>query len=145
MSQHKCISVQAEMTDGFAVKAQLGEHAVIIDQPVAARGTGLGPTPLEYFLFALAGCIGTIARIAAMQRKLELRGMKIAVEGDYNPAGLLGKPSDDRTGFQQIRIMAEIDADLSDAEKQAFLDEVCDRCPLHDNTRLETEVIHSLS
>ena len=144
MSQSKCISVNAEMGEGFAVEALLGEHRVVIDQPVAARGTGQGPTPLEYFLFALAGCIGTIGRIAAMQQKIELRGMKITVEGDYNPAGLLGKPSEDRTGFQQIRIEAEIDADMSDAEKKVFLDEICERCPLHDNTRLETSVVHSV-
>ncbi|TVQ71248.1 MAG: OsmC family peroxiredoxin [Oceanospirillales bacterium] len=144
MSQTKTMGVQAELNEGFAVTAQLGEHKVIIDQPVAARGTGLGPTPLEYFLFSVAGCIGTIGRIAAMQKKIDLRGMKISVEGDYNPAGLLGKPTEDRTGFQQIRIQAEIDADMTDEEKKAFLDEVCHRCPLHDNTRLETEVVHSL-
>lgn len=145
MSQTKTIAVQASLNEGFAVTAQLGEHQVIIDQPVAARGTGLGPTPLELFLFSIAGCIGTIARIAAMQRKLELRQMTISVEGDYNPAGLLGKPSEDRTGFQQIRIQAQIDADMTDAEKKAFLDDVCHRCPLHDNTRLETNVVHHLA
>lgn len=145
MSQNKRLSIQADMNEGFAVTAQLGEHKVTIDQPVAARGTGLGPTPLEYFLFSIAGCIGTIGRIAAMQQKIELRGMKISVEGDYDPAGLLGKESDVRTGFQQIRIQAEIDADMTDAEKEIFLNDICHRCPLHDNTRLETDVVHSIA
>jgi len=144
MSSAKRVAVQAEMEQGFLVSADIRGHQMKIDQPQAARGTNQGPTPLEYFLFSLGGCICTIGRIAAMQQKIDLRGMKVNVEGDYNPAGLLGKPSDDRTGFQQVIVSAEIDADLSDDEKQAFLDAVCERCPLHDNIKLETRVTHHL-
>ncbi|EXJ10755.1 MULTISPECIES: OsmC family protein [Nitrincola] len=145
MSQTKTINVEASLDQGFTVRGAIGEHSLVIDQPVSAKGAGLGPTPLEMFLFSLAGCIGTIGRIAAFQKKINLKGMHITVEGDYNPAGLLGKPTDDRMGFQEIRIRAVIDADMSDAEKEAFLDEVCHRCPLHDNTRLETQVVHSIA
>jgi len=144
MSADKRVSVNTQMAEGFAVRADIRGHQVVIDQPEAARGQNQGPTPLEYFLFSLGGCICTIGRIAAMQQKIELRGMKVSVEGDYNPAGLLGKPSDDRTGFQQIQVSAEIDADMTDEEKQVFLDAVCERCPLHDNIKLETRVTHHL-
>ncbi|MBP0048180.1 OsmC family protein [Marinobacterium sp. AK62] len=144
MSADKRVSVQAAMEQGFQVNADIRGHQMTIDQPEAARGTDQGPTPLEYFLFSLGGCICTIGRIAAMQKKIDLRSMKVTVEGDYNPAGLLGKPSDDRTGFQSVSVAAEIDADMSDDEKQAFLDEVCERCPLHDNIKLETRVTHHL-
>ncbi|WP_432696782.1 OsmC family protein [Marinobacterium sp. YM272] len=141
----KRISITAEMGPSFAIKSDIRGHNVVIDQPTAGGGTDLGPTPLEYFLFSLAGCVGSIARIAAAQQKLDLRGMRVVVEGDLNPAGLLGKPSDDRVGFQTIEISAEIDADMSDEAKQAFLDEVCARCPLHDNIHYTTVVVHELS
>lgn len=144
MSANKRVSVNAEMNEGFLVSADIRGHQMKIDQPEAARGSDQGPTPLEYFLFSLGGCICTIGRIAAMQQKIDLRGMKVSVEGDYNPAGLLGKPSEDRVGFQHIQVSAEIDADLSDEDKQAFLDAVCERCPLHDNIKLETRVTHHL-
>ena len=144
MSADKRVSVQALMGDGFLVSADVRDHQLKIDQPKPARGTDLGPTPLEYFLFSLGGCICTIGRIAAMQQKIDLRGMKVTVEGDYNPAGLLGMPSDDPTGFKQISVAAEIDADMSDKEKQAFLDAVCERCPLHSNIKLVTQVFHHL-
>ncbi|MBR9829192.1 MAG: OsmC family protein [Oceanospirillales bacterium] len=145
MSANKRVAVNAEINDGFLVSADIRGHHMSIDQPETARGSDQGPTPLEYFLFSLGGCICTIGRIAAMQQKLDLRSMKVSVEGDYNPAGLLGKPGDDRTGFQQIQVSAEIDADMTDEEKQAFLDAVCERCPLHDNIRLETRVTHQLA
>ena len=140
----KVVSVTANLGSGWAIHSDIREHKVVIDQPQAGGGTNEGPTPLEYFLFSLAGCVGSIGRIAANQQKINLRGMKIQVDADLNPAGLMGKPTDDRVGFQQVRISAEIDADLSDAEKKVFLDEVCDRCPLHDNVKLETEVLHEL-
>ncbi|SFX40734.1 OsmC family protein [Marinospirillum alkaliphilum] len=145
MDTIKTVKVEAEMQEGFAIRSNINGHTLIIDQPEAARGSNLGATPLETFLFAIAGCVGTIGRIIAMQRKLELRGMQVQVEGDYNPAGLLGKPTDDRIGFQQIRISAAIDADWSEEEKKSFLDEVCHRCPIHDNISLETLVTHQSS
>lgn len=140
----KTIKVTANMGSGCAIRADIRDHKVVIDQPQAGGGTNEGPTPLEYFLFSLAGCIGSIGRIAASQQKIDLRGMEIRVEADLNPMGLLGKETDDRVGFQEIRVEAEIDADMSDAEKGAFLDLVCDRCPLHDNIKLATTVVHQL-
>ncbi|WP_276321920.1 hypothetical protein [Rheinheimera aquimaris] len=38
-----------------------------------------------------------------------------------------------------------IDADLTDTQKAQFLDEVCQRCPLHDDLRHTSEVVHSLA
>ena len=144
MSALKTISVTASMGKSAAVCADIRDHKVVIDQPANAGGTNEGPTPLEYFLFSLAGCIASIARIAAMQQKIELRGMELKVDATLNPAGLLGKETDDRVGFQTISVDASIDADLSEDEKKAFLDAVCDRCPLHDNIKLETRVDHQL-
>ncbi len=140
----KTVSVESVMQDGFAVAARIGEHQLMIDQPVTAKGTGLGPTPLQMLLFAVGGCIATIGRIAAFQRKIALHGMRITVEGDYDPDALMGKATTERVGFQQIRILAEIDADLSVEQKQRFLDEVCARCPLHDNLLTGTQVAHQL-
>lgn len=144
MPTSKVISVSASMRAGAQVHADIRGHKVTIDQPAQAGGTDEGPTPLEYFLFSLGGCIASIARIAATQQKLEMRGIDIDVSADLNPAGLLGKSTDDRVGFQSITVKAQIDADMSEAEKVKFLDEVCDRCPLHDNIKLATKVEHSL-
>ncbi|MGB0466104.1 MAG: OsmC family protein [Pontibacterium sp.] len=144
MAGLKTISVTANLGTGTTVTADIRDHKVAIDQPIAAGGKNEGPSPLEYFLFSLAGCIGSIARIAAMQQRIELRGMEIKVDASYNPAGLLGKPTEDRIGFQVITVDASIDADLDEAAKQVFLDAVCDRCPLHENIKLETRVDHQL-
>ncbi len=146
MSVTKTVRIEAEMNDCFQVSADIRGHKVVIDQPAGGGGQDAGPTPLEYFLFSLAGCIATIGRIAAMQKKIDLKRFAVSVEGDYDPAGLLGKETENRSGFQIMRVTAEIEAnDMSSIEKQAFLDEVCDRCPLHDNIKLSTAVVHTLA
>ncbi|WP_432471866.1 OsmC family protein [Amphritea sp. HPY] len=142
---NKTISVSTSMLAGAKVTSDIRGHKLTIDQPQPAGGTDEGPTPLEYFLFSLAGCIQSIARIAATQQKIEMRGMEISVDAELNPAGLLGKDTEDRVGFQTITVKAQIDADLTKAEKAEFLDAVCERCPLHDNIRLETAVNHSMT
>lgn len=142
---NKTISVSTSMLAGAKVTADIRGHKLTIDQPKPAGGTDEGPTPLEYFLFSLAGCIQSIARIAATQQKIEMSGMEISVDAELNPAGLLGKDTVDRVGFQTITVKAQIDADLTEAEKTEFLDAVCERCPLHDNIRLETAVDHSMA
>ncbi|RDE22732.1 OsmC family peroxiredoxin [Motiliproteus coralliicola] len=141
---NKVVSVSATMGNSYTITADVRGHHLTIDQPQNARGNNEGPTPLELFLFSMSGCVATIARTVAMQERLELRGMEVIAEGELNPAGLLGKPTEDRTGFQQIRISATIDADMTDAEKAEFLDRVCDRCPVHDNVKLSSEVVHQL-
>jgi putative redox protein len=140
----KTISVQGSMANGFAIDMACGNHHVFIDQPRAAFGTDTGPSPLELILAALGGCFGTIARFLAHQRKIELRGMRFEIEADYDPAGLLGRDKTVRPGFQDVRVLVDIDADLSHEEKLEFMQEVERRCPLADNllngTRLHTEL-----
>jgi uncharacterized OsmC-like protein len=141
----KTVSVSAQMGSRFAVTTDIRGHKLVIDQPQAGGGQNEGPTPLEFFLFSLGGCVATIARIVAQQQKIELRSMQVQVDADLDAKGLLGQPTDNRVGFTEVRICAQIDADLSDQEKAEFLDLVCERCPLHDNVKLATQVVHQLS
>ncbi|CAM3788448.1 OsmC family protein [Parendozoicomonas haliclonae] len=143
MAVSKVVSVTCEMGDTFRIDGQLGNHKLVIDQPKAAGGQDEGPTPLDYFLFSLGGCVASIGRIVAMQQKINLRGMKVSVEAGMNPAGLMGKPTDDRVGFQNFEVKAEIDADMTEEEKKAFLDLVCARCPVHDNIAKVSVVKHT--
>ncbi|MBP8185605.1 MAG: OsmC family protein [Pseudomonas sp.] len=138
----KTISVQGTLGADFSVQVNCGNHRIVMDQPVYAAGQDLGPTPLELILAAVAGCFGTIGRILAHQRKINLRGMRFDVQADYDPAGLLGRDPAVRPGFQALRVLVEIDADLSAEEKQAFLAEVERRCPLADNLTHGTQ-LHS--
>lgn len=136
----KKVQVQIKQGEGFRTECRAGKHTVIIDQPTMSGGTDAGPTPLDVQLMALGGCIAAIGRIIANQKKLNVRGIEIVVEGDIDTDGLLGKPSGKRVGFSTITAHAKIDADMSVAEKERFLHDIDLRCPISENLTNATPV-----
>ena len=137
---HKTISVYTELGAGTKIDCKAGRHSFLIDQPKAGGGDDLGPTPLEYFLAALGGCVASIARIVARQKKIALNSLKIPTSGDINTDVLLGTNTEQRAGFQSITLRVVIDAELSEQQKVEFLNEVERRCPISENTLNATEV-----
>jgi uncharacterized OsmC-like protein len=136
----KKIQVELKQGTGFKTECRSSKHLVIIDQPISSGGTDAGPTPLDVQLMALGGCIAAIGRIIASQRRLPLRGLEIAVEGELDTGRLLGKSSNQRMGFSAITARVKIDADLSPDEKEKFLREIGERCPVSDNLKNATPV-----
>ena len=137
---HKNVTVYTELGAGTKIDCKAGNHSFIIDQPANAGGEDLGPTPLEYFLASLAGCIASIARIVAKQKKVDLKALKITAIGDINTDVLLGRNTEERAGFQSIALQVSIDADLADIQKVEFINEIERRCPVSENTVHATEV-----
>ncbi|MFT0212517.1 OsmC family protein [Pseudomonas sp. F1_0610] len=129
----KTVLVSGAMGSNMTISMQCGNHEIRMDQPKNAGGSDKGPTPPELLLASLAGCVGSIARIVAHQQKLNIKGMQFKAEGDFNPDKLLGKDTEDRAGFQQIRLEVSIDSDLNKEQQLAFLAEVERRCPIADN------------
>lgn len=140
----KTLRATGHMGAGMTIEIMCGEHKVYMDQPKNAGGADLGPAPPELILAAYAGCVGSIGRIIAFQDKITLRGMKFEVEADYDPDRLLGRETTARTGFQEVRLKVEIDADLDEAAKQDFLELIEARCPILDNLVNETKVVTEL-
>ena len=133
MAGIKNIQVAFTMGNKYTMEGKVGAHTLHIDQPKMSGGDDKGPTPLEYQLVALAGCIGAIARIIAYQRKLPMRGMEVQVSGDVNVDFLLGRTKEGRAGFTGIKALVKIDADMTLEEKKAFLHEVDERCPISES------------
>jgi uncharacterized OsmC-like protein len=86
------------------------------DHPAVLCGGDRGPTPVEWLLHGLAGClIAGIANISAA-RGVTLFAVECSVEGDIDLRGILGLSHDVRNGFEAIRVSFRIDADAP-AEK----------------------------
>lgn len=126
------MKVSARMGAGFSTQIYCS-HPFIIDQPKMAGGNDEGPNPLEIFLSSLPACICAIGRIIANQRRLALRGIDVEVEGDIDKDFLMGKTTEGRAGFTELRSFVHIDADMTKAEKDAFLKDIALRCPIADN------------
>jgi len=133
MATIKHITVDAKQVSGFTIEATARNHKVIIDQPEASGGANAGPNPLEYQFFSLASCIITIGHIVAKQRHLPVRCIEVHVEGDVDTEVFMGKSPANRAGFQGIRLVTRVDADMTQAEKEQFNKDVDARCPISDN------------
>ena len=136
----KKLQIEIKQGAGFRTECRAGKFTLLIDQPSANGGTDAGPTPLDYQLIAVGGCIATVGRIVANQRRLAIRGIEVSVEGELDTDRLLGKPSPGRVGYVGITARVTIDADLTPAEKAKLLQEIDERCPISDNVRNATPV-----
>ena len=118
MATIKKVCIEANIDSKFKIKSNIRNHVVYIDQPKESGGEDTGPTPLEYLLFSLAGCIASIGRIMANQKKIDLKSMEVKVEGQLDVETFLGKSQENRAGFKDIKVMVKIDAPLSLEEKE---------------------------
>ena len=140
MAAVKKFQVQAKLGEKYTIESTIGNHTVYVDQPQAGGGNDKGPAPLEVLFLALASCIITVGRIIARQKRITLRTMEVNVKGDVDLEVLLGKSKANRAGFGAIKVVVTIDADMSPEEKEAFLVELEERCPVSDNLLHETPV-----
>lgn len=136
----KQVTVEVVQSNGFRTECKAGKHTIVIDQPAASGGTDTGPTPLDYMLAALGGCIGAVGRIVASQRRLAVRGFRVSLTGELDTDRLLGKTSAGRVGFSVISAQVSVDGDLTPAEKAALVHEIDERCPVSDNLQAATPV-----
>jgi uncharacterized OsmC-like protein len=103
-----------------------GEHAHKVpytanaDHPAVLCGEDAGPTPVEWILHGLAGClVAGIANIAAV-RGVTLHSVEAHVEGDIDLQGILGLSEEVRNGFSAVRVTLNIAGDAP-AEKLAAI------------------------
>lgn len=84
------------------------------DHPEVLTGTDHAPTPVEFLLHALAGCLTAgIGNIAAA-RGINLTKVESKVEGDIDLLGILGLSTEVRNGYQQLRVSFELEGDDPD-------------------------------
>lgn len=126
------VKLGAKMGNSFKTEINCSQN-FIIDQPKAMGGEGLGPNPMEIFLSSLPACICALGRIIANQRRIKLNGIEVELEGDIDKDFLLGKTTEGRAGFTEIRAYVDIDADMANLQKEEFLEEITKRCPIADN------------
>jgi uncharacterized OsmC-like protein len=94
-----------------------------VDHPKVLVGGDNGPTPVEYMLHALAGCLTAgLANIAAA-RGVELTEVTSTVEGDIDLNGILGLDDGVRNGFQRIRVSFDVKGDAPPEKLRALVEQ----------------------
>jgi uncharacterized OsmC-like protein len=103
-----------------------------VDHPVELVATDKGPTPVEYLLVGLAGCITAgIGNIAAA-RGVTLTSVRSTVEGDIDLNGVLGLDPTVRNGYQGIRARFEIEGEAGTEELRKVVERSIARSAVFD-------------
>lgn len=84
------------------------------DHPPVLCGKGNAPTPVEFLLHAIAGCITAGIGNIASARGVELESVECTVEGDLDVQGLLGISNEVRNGYKALRLSYKIKGDADD-------------------------------
>jgi uncharacterized OsmC-like protein len=111
---------------------EIGKHRIVVDEPKNLGGTDEGPTPVDFLLAGLAGCINVVGHIVAKELGFKLNGISVELEGDLNPARFLGKSKEQRAGYKDIRVKIKPDTDIDKATLEKWLEIIEDRCPVSD-------------
>jgi uncharacterized OsmC-like protein len=106
-----------------------GEHAhkadyeYDADHPAVLVGNDQAPTPVEFVLHALAGCLTAgLANIAAA-RGITLTEVTSSVEGDIDLLGIFGLSSSARNGYERIRVRFEVKGDAPAETLRALVEQ----------------------
>jgi uncharacterized OsmC-like protein len=110
------------------------------DHPKVLVGGGAGPTPVEFLLHGLLGCLTAgIANIAAA-RGVQLTRVESTVEGDLDLRGILGISKDVRNGYEGIRVNFRIAGDAPAAKLREIVEQSGARSAVLDVLRNGTRV-----
>jgi len=113
---------------------------ITIDEPPDLGGNDEAANPVEYTLASLAGCLNVVAFLIAKEMNIEIKSLKIDVEGDLNPGRLLKGDTAERAGFTNITVKLDVDSDANEELLKKWLAVVKDRCPVTDNLANTTKV-----
>ncbi len=110
------------------------------DHPALFASEDVGPTPLEFVLVGLAGCLTAGIASVAQNREIQLNSVKAIVTGDMDLQGVLGIDSDVRNGFDKITVTYDIDADATREEIEALVAQSQKRSAVFDAIANPTDV-----
>lgn len=134
------ISLKASADGTTLTKVKIKGFEYEIDEPAFFGGRDLAPSPVDYLLGSIAGCISAIGTYMAKEMGFTLRHLDIAVDGLINSDLFFGISEKKRSGFQKIDIRLTIDSDATPEQLKNWKEQLLTRCPVIDNLLHPVEI-----
>jgi len=121
--------------DNFKAKATSRDFNYCIDTPIKKGGSGTGPTPVEYFLAAIAACVAITLRSYADKMKWDLGEITVVAreETRLTPIGIV------KTIFEEISVEKSVSE-----EQLASLNEKASTCPVAQMVKNQTKITRTI-
>lgn len=118
-------------TENFKITAQSRNFCYAIDTALEKGGSGSGPTPVEYFLAAIGGCVAITLRTYADKMNWDLGVINVVVreETKLTPNGIV------KTIFEEISVEKKMTT-----EQLSALKERAKSCPVAQMVKNQTNI-----
>ncbi|WP_397445884.1 OsmC family protein [Polaribacter sp. R77954] len=119
----------------YLAEAKIRNHFVVIDEPISSGGGDTGPTPVEYLLTAIGGCVSMTLRMYAERKGWDVGKIKVIVsqKEQLTPTGIK------KSLIEEISFEKEI----SDEQRTKLL-VIAGKCPVVKMVKGETEIVSSI-
>lgn len=131
-------AIDAKSVSATQLDVSAREFTFSVDEPAELGGKNTGPNPVEYLLGALAGCLNIVGHLVAAEMGFPIEELTINISGNLDPMGFLGKKSDVRPGFQEVRVQFNARTTADKQTLSQWLKAVQARCPVSDNIEFAT-------
>ena len=114
---------------GYRVELRARAHAFAADEPASVGGTDTGPTPYEYLLSALAGCVVMTLRMYADRKGWPLEEARVDLRTARSHERDCENCETQPVGITLVERRLELIGPLTD-EQRARLAQIAERCPV---------------
>ena len=119
----------------YVAEAKMRNHFLITDQPVEKGGDNNGPTPVEYLLTAIGGCVSITLRTYAASKKWDVGEITVNVTQKI----ILTSQGIKKTLIEEISFEKE----LTTVQKETLL-KIAGTCPVAQMVKGATQIISSI-
>lgn len=114
----------------FVQEIAIAGQRLVSDEPIAAGGTGLGPSPYDLLLAALGSCTSMTVSMYARRKQWPLESVTVWLRHAKIHAADCAECETQEGLLDHIEREIEL-AGALDAEQRARLLEIANKCPVH--------------
>jgi len=122
-------------TKDYLAEAKMRNHYSVLDRPVEEGGGDTGPTPVEYMLTAIAGCVSMTLRFYLTRKNWDVGNITVEV---FQKEKLTNQGVE-----KSIREEIYFEKEVSESQKNELL-KVAAKCPIVKMIKQETKVTSSI-
>lgn len=128
--QYKTVRAQGRWKGRYRTDLTVRDFAFVTAEPEKLGGGNEGPTPMEYVIGALNGCLSVVIEMVTRELDFRLDGLEIRSEGLVDQRGLFGT-ADVSPHFQSVDIYVTLTTEEPPERVDALRAAVLKRCPVY--------------
>ena len=132
--QIKTVRAEGEWKGRYRTDLNIRDFRFIVAEPEKIGGKNEGPTPMEYVLGALNGCLSVVIELVAKERGFEFRDLRVSSSGLVDQRGLFGT-ADVSPQFQSVEVSISGVVAAPGSKLTEFQHAVLKRCPVYNLIR----------